>query len=268
MDWHHLLQVIIIAIVEGITEFLPVSSTGHMILAGELIGFKGPAEASFEIIIQLGAILAVCVVFWRRLWAVILGLLTWERQAVLFTRNVLLGFLPAAVIGFIFKKKIEALLARPDIVAVALIVGGIAILLIERMRHRSDITSVEKMSVPVSLGVGLAQCLAMVPGVSRSGATIMGGLLMGIDRRTVAEYSFFLAIPTMAGATALQLGKNLHSFHRGDMIDLGIGFAIAFIVALLVVRGFIGFISRYGFAPFAWYRILLGTLALVWLGFK
>jgi undecaprenyl-diphosphatase len=268
MDWHHLLQVILIAIVEGITEFLPVSSTGHMILAGELIGFKGPSEASFEIIIQLGAILAVCVVFWRRLGDVVVGLLKWDTQAVLFTRNVLLGFLPAAIIGFLLKKKIEALLERPDIVAIALIVGGIAILLIERMRHRNSITSVEKMTVPVSLGVGLAQCLAMVPGVSRSGATIMGGLLMGIDRKTVAEYSFFLAIPTMAGATALQLGKNLHSFHRGDMVDLAIGFVIAFVVALLVVRSFIGFISRYGFAPFAWYRIVVGVAALVWLGLR
>lgn len=264
MEWHHLLNVILISIVEGLTEFLPVSSTGHMILAGELLGFKGPSEASFEIIIQLGAILAVCVVFWHRLWQVARDLPT-QRPAQLFVRNVLLGFLPAAVIGFALKKRIEALLLRPDVVAWALVLGGIAILLIERRRHASRIQSVESLPVTTALSIGLAQCLAMIPGVSRSGATIMGALLLGVERKTAAEFTFFLAIPTMAGATALQLFKHLHEFHREDVINLGIGFVIAFLVALVVVRSFVGFISRYGFAPFGWYRILVGTAALLWL---
>ncbi len=262
MDLHHLFNVIIISIIEGITEFLPVSSTGHMILAGQVLGFTN--EESFEVIIQLGAILAVCVVFWQRLWAVAQGLLN-ERGQQLFVRNVLLGFLPAAVIGFALKKKIDLLFARPDVVAWALVIGGIAILLIERMSHKNTVRSVESMPAQTALGIGFAQCLAMVPGVSRSGATIMGGLLMGVERKTAAEYTFFLAIPTMIGATSLQLVKHIHEFHKSEAIDLIIGFAIAFVVALVVVRGFMGFISRFGFAPFGWYRIVIGAAALYWL---
>ncbi len=262
MDMHHLFNVIVISIIEGITEFLPVSSTGHMILAGQILGFTN--EESFEVIIQLGAILAVCLVYWQRLLAVAEGMFS-ERGPQLFVRNVLLGFLPAAVIGFALKKKIDLLFARPDIVAWALVIGGIAILLIERMTHRNCVRSVEEMPAQTALGIGFAQCLAMVPGVSRSGATIMGGLLMGVERKTAAEYTFFLAIPTMIGATALQLVKHIHEFHSSQITDLVIGFVIAFGVALIVVRGFIGFISRFGFSPFGWYRIIVGIAALFWL---
>jgi undecaprenyl-diphosphatase len=268
MDVSHILQVVLIAIVEGLTEFLPVSSTGHMVLAGELIGFKGPNEASLEIIIQLGAILAVCVVFWRRIWDVLQGLVKLDPAAVLFTRNVLLAFLPAVVLGALFYKKIKYLMEKPIVIAVALIIGGIAILVIERMQHKITARGVEEMSVKTALGVGLAQCLAMIPGVSRSGATIMGSLLMGVERKTAAEFTFFLAIPTMAAATAKDLWENGAVMTSADALSISIGFGVAFLVALIVVRGFVGFVSRFGFAPFAWYRIAVGTAALAWLSLR
>jgi undecaprenyl-diphosphatase len=268
MEFHYILQVIIIAIIEGLTEFLPVSSTGHMVLAGELIGFKSPGSASLEIIIQLGAILAVCVVYWRRLWAVLCGLFARDPQSLLFTRNVLLAFLPSMLIGALAYKHIKALLANPAIVAWALIIGGVAILLIEKMSHRNDIQSVEAMPVRTALGVGLMQCLAMIPGVSRSGATIMGSLLLGVERKTAAEFSFFLAIPTMAAATAKDIWENGATMNSQDMLGIGIGFVIAFLVALVVVRGFVGFVGRFGFAPFGWYRIVAGGAALIWLALR
>jgi undecaprenyl-diphosphatase len=268
MDAVLLIQIIIIAIVEGLTEFLPVSSTGHMILAGELIGFKGPGNASLEIIIQLGAILAVCVVYWQRLWTVLLGLLRWEPQAVLFTRNVLLAFLPSMIIGAFAYKTIKTVLMTPQVVAWALIIGGVVILLMERMTHRSQTRSVEAMSVRTALGIGLAQCLSMIPGVSRSGATIMGALPLGVERKTAAEFTFFLAIPTMAAATAKDLWETGASLSGDDMLGIGIGFVVAFLVALMVVRGFVGFVGRYGFTPFAWYRIIVGIVALGWLYLK
>jgi undecaprenyl-diphosphatase len=268
MDIPHLLQVILIAIVEGLTEFLPVSSTGHMALAGELIGFKGPSEASFMVIIQLGAILAVCVVYWQRLWNVLRGLLVRDAPSILFTRNVLLGFLPSMVLGLFAYKAIKAAIGTPEIIAWALIIGGIAILVIERMSHANRVTSVEGMSFKTALGIGVAQCLALVPGVSRSGATIMGAMLMGVERKTAAEFTFFLAIPTMTAATAYDLYKNWADFSADDLTSLGLGFGVAFLVALAVIRSFVGFVGRYGFAPFAWYRIAVGVAALVWLSAK
>jgi undecaprenyl-diphosphatase len=268
MDFMYLVKVVIIAIVEGLTEFLPVSSTGHMILAGELIGFKSPGSSSLEIIIQLGAILAVCVVYWRRLWGVLRGVLSRDAQSLLFARNVLLAFVPSMIIGALAYKHIKALLSHPSIVAWAFILGGIAILAIERMSHRNAITTVEAMPVRTALGVGLAQCLAMIPGMSRSGATIMGSLVMGVERKTAAEFSFFLAIPTMAAATAKDLWENGAAMSQSDMLGIGIGFVVAFLVALVVVRGFVGFVGRFGFAPFAWYRISVGIAALVWLTVK
>ena len=264
MDVHYLIQVIIIAIVEGLTEFIPVSSTGHMVLAGELIGFKGPAESSFEIVIQLGAILAVCVVYWQRLWTVAVRLPS-DPQARAFVRNVLLAFVPAMVIGAVAYKHIKELLNHPAVIAWALIIGGVVILLVERMQHRSSIQSVEAMPATTALGIGFAQCLAMIPGVSRSGSTIMAALPMGVERKTAAEFTFFLAIPTMAAATAKDLYENWHDFHPEDLMALGVGFAIAFLVAILVVRSLVAFVGRYGFAPFAWYRILIGGVALAWL---
>jgi undecaprenyl-diphosphatase len=260
-----LLTIIILGIVEGLTEFLPVSSTGHLILAGELLGFKGSQSATFDIVIQLGAILAVVVLYFGRFTAVAGGLVRRDPKSIAFTRNIFLGFLPALVIGAIAYKAIKVMLERPVIVAVALIVGGIAILVIERIAKRVTVTSVETMPWKTALGVGFVQCLSMIPGVSRSGATIMGGLSFGVDRKTAAEYSFFLAIPVMVAASAKELWEARHVASSNDWSAIGIGFVVSFIVALGVIRAFITIVTRHGFAPFAWYRIIVGTIALVWL---
>jgi undecaprenyl-diphosphatase len=264
-----LLVAIILGIVEGITEFLPVSSTGHLILATELLGYHPARWEAFNVIIQLGAILAIVVLYWRTFWAVIEGLLQNNAVSWRFVRNILIGFLPSAVLGLVLLKYIEALLGDPKVVAIALILGGIAILVIERLVKRSDIVGVAEMPLGTAVGVGVAQCLAMIPGVSRSGATIMGALSLGVERRTAAEFSFFLAIPTMIGATALEFAKHhreiMAGAHGVGFGTVALGFVISFLVALVVVRAFVHYISKHGFAPFAWYRIIVGTAALVWL---
>ena len=265
MSGGHLLDVIILGIVEGVTEFLPVSSTGHLILATRLLGFDADQWKLFNVVIQLGAILAIVVLYWRTFAAVIAGVARREAGAVRFVRNVVLGFVPAGVIGFALHRQIEALLGRAEVVAVALIAGGIAILVIERIARAATVRGVAAIPARTALGIGFAQCLAMVPGVSRSGATIMGALAMGVERRTAAEFSFFLAVPTMLGATVLELVKNRAGLDAGTVHDIAIGFVVAFVVAVIVVRAFVAVISRYGFAPFAWYRIVAGTAALVWL---
>jgi undecaprenyl-diphosphatase len=264
-----LLIALILGIVEGVTEFLPVSSTGHLILATELLGFDAEKWAAFNVIIQLGAILAIVVLYWRTFWAVIEGLVRRNQMSWRFVRNILIGFLPSAVLGFILIKHIEALLGNGMVVAVALIVGGIAILTIERMAKRTDIVGVSEMPMKTAVGIGIAQCLAMIPGVSRSGATIMGALSLGVERRTAAEFSFFLAIPTMLGATTLEFVKHrdtlMSGAHGVGFGTVAVGFVVSFVVALVVVRGFVHYISRHGFAPFAWYRIVVGAAALAWL---
>ena len=260
-----LLTIILLGIVEGLTEFIPVSSTGHLILAGELLGFRGAQSATFDIVIQLGAILAVVVLYFRRFTGVAAGLFRWEPAAVSFTRNLLLGFAPALVIGVFAYQAIKAMLETPEIVAIALIVGGVAILAIERLVKPAEAITVETMSWKTALGVGFVQCLSMIPGVSRSGATIMGALSLGVDRKTAAEYSFFLAVPVMIAASAKELWEAKDNFGGIDWNAIGIGFVVSFIVALIVIKLFIGIVSRFGFAPFAWYRIIAGTIALIWL---
>jgi len=264
-----LLLAIILGIVEGVTEFLPVSSTGHLILATELLGFDAAKWEAFNVIIQLGAILAIVVLYWRTFWAVLEGLARRNPMSWRFVRNLLIGFLPSAVLGVLLIKYIEALLGAPKVVAVMFILGGIAIILIERLAKRSDIVGVAEMPVGTAVGIGIAQCLAMIPGVSRSGATIMGALSLGVERRTAAEFSFFLAIPTMLGATTLELLK-----HHDEMLSgaygvgfgtVAVGFIVSFVVAIVVVRAFVHYISRHGFTPFAWYRIIVGAVALAWL---
>ena len=264
----HLHDIILLGIVEGVTEFLPVSSTGHLILASALLGYDAERWKIFNIVIQLGAILAIIVLYWRTLLTVASGLIARKREAWIFTRNVVLAFIPAAVIGLALRKQIEALLARPDVVAVALIVGGVAILVIERLVKAATVRGVSAMPARTAVGIGFIQCLAMIPGVSRSGATIMGALSLGVERRTAAEFSFFLAIPTMLGATALELFKHRAALDAGQRDQIAIGFVVAFVVAIVVVRAFVGLISRYGFAPFAWYRIVAGTAALAWLALR
>jgi undecaprenyl-diphosphatase len=260
-----LITAILLGIVEGLTEFIPVSSTGHLILAGELLGFKGAQSATFDIVIQLGAILAVVVLYFKRFTGVAAGLVRLEPPAIAFTRNVLLGFAPALVIGAFAYNAIKAMLESPVTVAVALIVGGIAILVIERFVKTAPQGSVESMSWKTALGIGIVQCLSMIPGVSRSGATIMGALSLGVDRKTAAEYSFFLAVPVMVAASAKELWEARDNLGGIDWTSIGIGFAVSFVVALVVIKAFIGIVSRFGFAPFAWYRIVAGSLALIWL---
>lgn len=262
---HSLIDIVILGIVEGVTEFLPVSSTGHLILANRLLGFDPEAWKLFNVVIQLGAILAIVVLYWRTFATVIAGMIKGNRLSWRFVGNVVVAFLPAAVIGLALHKYIEALLGHAEVVAIALIVGGIAILVIERLAKTVTVHGVAEMPVRTAVGIGFAQCLAMVPGVSRSGATIMGALTMGVERRTAAEFSFFLAIPTMLGATVLELWKNRALLDAGQVHDIAIGFVVAFIVAIIVVRAFVAVISRYGFAPFAWYRIVVGIAALVWI---
>ena len=255
---------IILGIVEGVTEFLPVSSTGHLILASALLGYNSEYWALFNIVIQLGAILAIVALYWRTFWAVLQGLLRFDPVSVRFVINLLVAFLPAAVIGLVLHKQIEKLLGSPLTVAVALIVGGIAIIGIERTVREGRIKGVAEIPLPKVIGIGFIQCLAMIPGVSRSGATILGALSLGVERRTAAEFSFFLAIPTMLGATVLELVTKRHELMAANSVGFGL-IAIGFVVALLVVRWFVGLVGKTGFSPFGWYRIAVGAVALVFL---
>jgi len=263
-----LITATILGIVEGVTEFLPVSSTGHLILASALLGYKDDHWTLFNIVIQLGAILAIVVLYWRTFWAVLHGLARFDPTSIRFVRNLLVAFLPAAVIGLALHKQIEKMLLSPLTVAVALIVGGIAIIGIERTVKEGHVKGVADIPLPKVIGIGFIQCLAMIPGVSRSGATILGALSLGVERRTAAEFSFFLAIPTMLGATVLELVTKRHELMAANGVGfglIGVGFVVAFIVALLVVKWFVGLVGRTGFSPFGWYRIALGALALVFL---
>ncbi len=263
-----LLTAIILGIVEGVTEFLPVSSTGHLVLATELLGFKAADWAVFNIAIQPGAILAIVVLYWRTFMAVLAGLVKREPNSIAFVRNLLIAFIPAAVLGLAFNDQIEALLENAQVVAWALIVGGVAILIVERLAKTENVGGISGVSAIQSIKIGLVQCIAMIPGVSRSGATIMGAMSLGIDRRTAAEFSFFLALPTLTGATVLQVAKHHDQITRGGVELMAVGFVVAFLVALVVVKGFMALVTRHGFAPFAWYRIVAGAAALVMLNVR
>jgi undecaprenyl-diphosphatase len=264
-----LLIAIILGIVEGVTEFLPVSSTGHLVLAGALLGYNDKQWNAFNVIIQLGAILAIVVLYWRTFWAVLEGLFKGQAVSWRFVRNILIGFVPSAILGVLLINRIEALLLKPAVVAWAFILGGIAILVIERAVKETPVVGVAEMPLKTAVGVGIIQCLSMIPGVSRSGATIMGGLSLGVERRTAAEFSFFLAIPTMIGATTLEFLKHREEIMAGasgvGFGTIAVGFIVSFVVAIVVVKAFVHYISRHGFAPFAWYRIVAGAVALVWL---
>jgi len=262
MDLTLLWKTVLIGIVEGITEFLPVSSTGHIILAETVLNFEGPPGKVFEIVIQLGAILAVCILYRAKIWSTITGVLQREPRAIRFASAVVTAFLPAAIVGVAAHKYIKALLASPAVVAVALILGGIAILLIERYAQRPRTKSLDDIGFRTALFVGICQCLAMIPGVSRSGATIMAARAFRVDRATAAEFSFFLAIPTMLGAAVYDLYRNWSTLDWQGSGLIAVGFVTAFLSALVVVDAFVRFISRHGFGVFAWYRIAAGALAL------
>lgn len=262
------LTAILLGILEGLTEFLPVSSTGHLILAQAFFGYDPAQWRQFNIVIQLGAILAVVVTYWSLFWNMGMGLLRRETESLRFVRNILLGFVPAAIIGLLAKDAIDAMLGSPMVVAVALVVGGVAILVLENVIKPQEDLGVAALPIRTALAIGLVQCLAMVPGTSRSGATILGALAMGVGRRTAAEFSFFLAIPTMLGAATVKI-LDEPALLAGEATigwgEIAMGFGAAFLVALVVIRAFVAYVSRHGFAPFAWYRIVVGGAAIYWL---
>jgi len=267
MNWLHLLQAAILGVVEGATEFIPVSSTGHLILAQNLLGFTGRKENVFIIVIQLGAILAVVWLYRRK----ILGLISnWRRapEGRRLLANLIVATLPAVVVGLPTEEWIEAHFFKPFPVSLALVFGGIAILLVERWYKRPSVESMDHIPLKKALGVGIIQVLSILfPGVSRSGATIMGGLALGLSRLAATEFSFFLAIPAMLGASAVKLMGAREAVALGDIPLFAVGFIVSFVVALVVIRGLLAFISRNSFVPFAWYRIIFGAalLILFWL---
>jgi undecaprenyl-diphosphatase len=261
MDIVLLVKGFFLGIVEGITEFIPVSSTGHLILAGDLIGFDDEKAKVFEIVIQLGAILSVVWIYREKILSVIRGLPD-SREDRSLAINIFVAFLPAAFVGLLTHKAIKAYLFNPVTVAGALIAGGIAILVIEKMEHSASVKKADDITLKQALGTGIAQCLALFPGVSRSGATIMGGLLIGFERKVAVEFSFFLAIPTMFAATGYDLLKNLHALQASDVPLFVVGFITAFVSSLVVVKAFLSFVSKHDFSGFAYYRIVFGLLVL------
>jgi undecaprenyl-diphosphatase len=266
MEFIYWVEAGILGIVEGLTEFLPVSSTGHLILAADWLGFDSGVGKVFEVVIQLGAILAVCWLFRERILRLLAGLLRGDRAAVSFTVAVLVAFLPSAVIGVVFIKIIKYWLFRPVIVAITLVLGGLVILWVERRPQRPETELAEEISLRQALVVGLAQVVSMIPGTSRSGATIIGGMLGGMSRSAATDFSFFLAIPTMLGATVLDLVKNGGAMSSTEVIAIAFGFFAAFVSALVVIRFLIHFVAHHTLRVFAWYRIGFGGLMLVWYG--
>lgn len=267
MDVALLLKAVVMGLVEGATEFLPVSSTGHLILAGDWLGFDRYRGAeTFEVFIQLGAILAVVWLYRAKIFGV-LAAAPRDAKARRLVLNIMIGFFPAAFVGFLTHDAIKEYLFRPFVVAVALVVGGILILLIEAWHRRIHTESVDDIRPGSALGVGIAQILSLVPGTSRSGSTIMGGLALGLSRVAATEFSFFLAIPIMFAASFYDLYKSRHMLSMADAPVFGVGFVVSFVSAVVVIRALIAFISRNTFRPFAWYRIVLGIVLLAVYGF-
>jgi undecaprenyl-diphosphatase len=255
-------KALILGIVEGLTEFLPISSTGHLILAGDLLDFNDERGKVFEIVIQFGAILAVCWEYRAKLVSVVSGLVQKQEAAQRFTLNLIIAFIPAAILGLLFASKIKAHLFAPVPVALAFIVGGLVILWAERRDHKISVESVDDMRWQDALKVGCAQTLALIPGTSRSGATIIGGLLFGLSRKAATEFSFFLAIPTLTAATLYEVVKYRSLFHAHDWWLFAVGAASSFVSAFFCVRWLLRFISRHDFTAFAWYRIVFGLVVL------
>jgi undecaprenyl-diphosphatase len=262
MDWLLILQAVVLGVVEGLTEFLPVSSTGHLIIVGDLLGFTGEQAKTFEIFIQLGSILGVVWLYRARLADVALHVNRPRQRR--FVLNLMIAFVPAAVVGLLLHKQIKAYLFNPVTVAIALIAGGLVILLIERLLQRPRVQHVDDVQPLDALKIGLAQSLALFPGVSRSGATIMGGLATGLSRTAATEFSFFLAMPTMFAATLYELYKGFALIQAKDALILATGFIVAFVTALVVVKVFLGYVARHTFVPFAYYRIGFGVVVLLY----
>lgn len=257
-----IISALILGLIEGLTEFIPVSSTAHVLLAGHFLGFKSPGN-TFAVLIQLGAILAILLVYFQRLLSIALALPS-SAKARQFVLSILLAFLPAAVIGAIAHDFIKSVLFEtPMLICIVLIVGGVILYAIDRLPLKPKYRDVMDYPPSLALKIGLFQCLAMIPGTSRSGATIAGALLMGTDKRSAAEFSFFLAMPTMLGAFTLDLYKNRDALNFDDVSLIAVGFIAAFVSALLVVRSLLNFVSNRGFAPFAIWRIIVGTAGLI-----
>jgi undecaprenyl-diphosphatase len=258
MDIASIGKAVLLALVEGATEFIPVSSTGHQLLVGHFIGFESPNN-TFEVLIQLGAILAIVGVYSRQLLDLARRAPS-DPKARRFILAVLIAFLPAAIVGGLFSKYIKFYLFNPWIICATLIAGGLVLLVVDDTEIEQRYDDVHDYSLPMALKIGLFQCLAMIPGVSRSGATIVGAMLMGSGKRAATEFSFYLAMPTMAGAFAKDLLDNYKNLSRDDVGLIAIGFVVAFLSALFVVRSLLGYVSRHGFALFAWWRIVVGAL--------
>ena len=253
----------ILGIVEGLTEFVPVSSTGHLLLIQQFLGFSDEDFGkSFTVLIQFGAILALLSIYFARLWQLFTGMFT-DPNARRFIIGVLIAFLPAAVIGATAYKFIKEVLFNPWVVCFALIAGGAVLLWIDRLDLKPRYHEATGFTLPMYLVIGLAQCLSMVPGVSRSGATIVSAMLLGADRRAAAEFSFWLAMPTMAGAFAFDLYKSHAQMSGGNVMLVAIGFVVSFICAWFVVKTFLDYVSRHGFTLFAWWRVAVGTAGLI-----
>jgi undecaprenyl-diphosphatase len=261
-----LLVAAILGVVEGLTEFLPVSSTGHLIVAGSLLGFTGDKAKPFEIVIQAGAIFAVCWEYRKKLMDVVRGLAS-ERSARRFVMNLVIAFVPAAVLGLIFGHAIKARLFAPVPVASAFVLGALVIHWVEWRERKKPalvrIHHVDDLTWSDALKVGCAQAFALIPGTSRSGATIIGGMLFGLSRKAATEFSFFLAIPTLFAATGYEVLKNRHQFTGADLPLVSVGFVMAFISAFVVVRALLRYVAHHDFVPFAWYRMLFGALILL-----
>ncbi|NLY26778.1 MAG: undecaprenyl-diphosphate phosphatase [Alcaligenaceae bacterium] len=275
----YLLQALLLGIVEGFTEFIPVSSTAHLLILGEWIGFSSGNDKVFEVVIQFGSILAVIWLFRARVWQLVRGTLRGDRTEVLFARNLIIAFLPAAVVGALMISYIKMLFHHPGVFVFTLVGGGLIMLWVERKpqyaKHgqafdtvasqNATAHSLDQITWKQALVVGFAQCLAMVPGTSRSGATIISGMIAGIQRKTATEFSFFLAMPTMLAATVYDLYRHSAALDTLELQAIVLGFVAAFVSALLVVSAVLRFVSRHTYRPFAWYRIGLGCVLAVWL---
>ncbi len=257
------IKAIFLGIVEGLTEFIPVSSTGHLLLVGHFFGFDDEFFGkSFDVLIQLGAILALLSIYFGRLWKLFLGMFN-DPQAQRFIIGVLVAFLPAMVLGALAYGFIKSVLFNVWIVCIMLVIGGVVLLWIDRLDLKPRYHDAQKFTLPMYLGIGVVQCLSMIPGVSRSGASIVAAMLFGADKRAATEFSFWLAMPTMVGAFAFEAFKDRHELAGSNLEIIAVGFAVSFICGWIVVKWLLGYVAQHGFALFAWWRIIVGTLGLI-----
>jgi len=261
MDFYLLWVAFLLGIIEGVTEFLPVSSTGHLIIGAELLGFTDPSSKVFEIFIQLGAIFAVVVEYRKKILDTFIGIQT-DKIAQVFTKNLIIAFIPAAILGFFFHSLIKLYLFNPIVVGAALIVGGILMIIIEKKLPNKPKVDVDKISNKQALIVGIAQCFSLIPGISRAASTIMGGLIGGLDRKTATEFSFFLAIPIIFAASIFDLSSNIDVLSKSDIPVFVMGFITAFFSSYLIIKIFIWFVAHNTFVVFGWYRIIVGCLTI------